>query len=224
MLPRALATATTLVLLIGAFSPVPVPAGGGPLLAGSDSPASDSALVCPSHSNPKRIRLWIQVTKWCGLPAVRGQAQFKLQMRIHNRHSDRSLDVSQDRIRLIVRNFDPDRWSPPRIGVRTTDRPIRTTYGGEQVWAVPANADGAYDMIRRGEATFATHWGASHLGPRETLNPGFHYGDLVFYVPSPQRGPGGIANVAGVAYVDGHEIIALCRPENWGPKVRAASF
>lgn len=196
------------------------PAGGPPS-------AEASALVCPSHSNISGLKFWIHVKQWCALPAVRGQAQFKLQMQIHNRDRDNALDIQQTRMRLIVHEFDPDQWTPPRYGATTYDRPIRTTYGGERVWAVPANADDAYDPNPLPGApnnlTFATHWGLTRLAPGATLNPGYHEGDLVFYVPAP-RHHGAIENVVGMAYVKGHEIIALCHPEDWGPKEPAGDF
>jgi hypothetical protein len=91
---------------------------------------------------------------------------------------------------------------------------------------VPANADGAYDTIPNHPQvlTFATHWGRSNLDPGETFHPAYHYGDLVFYVPTPRHGTGAMENVVGVAYVKSREIIALCPPESWGPHVPAASF
>lgn len=184
-------------------------------------------LVCPSHSNPSGLKFWIHVKQWCALPAVRGQAQFKLQMEIHNRDEHNALDIDQSRMRLIVHEFDPDHWTPPRYGATTYDRPIRTTYGGERVWAVPANANDAYDPNPLPGApenlTFATHWGLTRLEPGATLNPGYHEGDLVFYVPAP-RHDGALENVVGMAYVKGHEIIALCHPEDWGPKEPAEDF
>lgn len=184
-------------------------------------------LVCPSHSNPGGFKFWLHVKQWCALPGVRGQAQFKLQMEIHNRDTHNDLDIEQSRMRLLVREFDADRWSPPRHGPTTYDRPIRIAYGGEDVWAVPANANDAYDPNPLpgvpNNLTFATHWELTQLGPGATLNPGFHEGDLVFYVPAP-RHHGAIENVVGIAYVKGHEIIALCRPEDWGPKEPAGDF
>lgn len=184
-------------------------------------------LACPSHSNPSGLKFWIHVKQWCALPAVRGQAQFKLQMEIHNRDEHDALDIHQSRMRLIVHELDPDRWTPPRYGPTTYDRPIRTTYGGERVWAVPANANDAYDPNPlRGapeNLTFATHWGLTGLEPGATLNPGYHEGDLVFYVPAPKR-HGALENVVGMAYIKGHEIIALCHPEDWGPKEPAGDF
>jgi hypothetical protein len=189
--------------------------------------ATASHLVCPSRSNPSGLKFWIHVKQWCALPGVRGQAQFKLQMQIHNRDQHRSLDIQQSRIRLIVREFNPDHWSPPRFGPPTYDRPIGIAFRGEHVWAVPANADSAYDPNPiphvPNNLTFATHWGLSSLDPGGTLDPGYHEGDLVFYVPAPHH-HGAIQNVVGVAYVKGHEIIALCDPDDWGPKEPAGDF
>lgn len=217
---RALAA----LLLVAAILLQPGPASGHEaVLPGTEA----RMLGCPSHSNPSGLKLWIHVKQWCALPAVRGQAQFKLQMQIHNRDQEHSLDISQSHMRLVVREFDPDRWTPPRHGPTTHDRPIRTTYGGETVWAVPANADSAFDTNPiRGvpeNLTFATHWGLARLGPGATLNPGYHEGDLVFYVPAPHR-HGAIENVVGMAYLKGHEIIALCHPEDWGPREEAGDF
>ena len=177
------------LLILGSGAPAPAVAGSG---TGAKAPSAViSGLVCPSRSNPSGLKFWIHVKQWCALSAVRGQAQFKLQMQIHNRHRQHSLDIRQSRMRLIVREFDSDRWTPARRGQPTYDRPIRTTYGGKHVWAVPANADGAYDPNPLphipSNLTFATHWGISRLGPGDTLNPGYHEGDLVFYVPAPRH-------------------------------------
>jgi hypothetical protein len=216
-----LLTVVGAALLISANAPAAgsSPNGPGPALASSE-------LVCPSHSNPHGIKLWIHVTRWCGLHAVRGQAQFKIQMRIHNQSASHRLDIGLSRMRLIVHEFHLDKWTPARIGQPTTERPVRTTYAGQHVWAVPPNAEDAFDFLphHRGVGTFATHWGGSVLAPGATFNPNFHYGDLVFYVPAPHDGEGALDNVVGMAYVKGHEIIALCRPVDWGPKVPAASF
>lgn len=221
---RCLAALLTGLLIVVGTAPLG-PAAAAP--AGVLPSTEARALVCPSHTNPSGLKFWIHVKQWCAMPAVRGQAQFKLQMQIHNRDEDNALDIRQTRMRLIVHEFDPDRWTPPRYGATTYDRPIRTTYGGERVWAVPANADGAYDPNPLpgipDNLTFATHWGLTRLAPDATLNPGFHEGDLVFYVPAPRR-HGAIENVVGMAYVKGHETIALCHPEDWGPKEPAGEF
>jgi hypothetical protein len=189
--------------------------------------ATASGNGCLSRQNPEGIRLWIHVTHWCIVPGVRGQAQFKVQMRIHNQSRHR-LDIGQDRVRVIVRRFDPDHWSPARIGQPTLDRPVQTTFHGETVWAVPANADRAYDVFpNKPEPTHATHWPISQLGPKQTLNPHYHYGDLVYDLPMPRRKPprwSMIHNIVGVAYIKGRSIIALCRPASWGSHRPAGTF
>lgn len=214
------------ILGAGSVAPLTASAEAGSSREASAIATAASELVCPSHSNPHHIKLWIHVTRWCALPAVRGQAQFKLQMQIHNQSDRHDLDIGLSRMRLIVRDFDPDRWTPARVGESTIERPIPTTYGKEHVWAVPPNAEDAFDPLphRPGVGTFATHWGGSMLGPGETFNPHYHFGDLVFYVPAPRDGAGALDNVVGIAYVKGHEIIALCHPENWGHKVPAETF
>jgi hypothetical protein len=213
-----------LTLSIGATSVVGVGASGS-VTEVPDPVVTSSGTVCPSGHNPYDIKLWIHVTRWCAVPAVRKQIQFKVQMEIHNR-SDDSLDIGQDQIRLVVREFDPDEWTPPRYGQPTMDRPVQTIYRDERVWAIPANADGAYDPLpnRSGVLTFATHWGLSTLGPGETLKPRYHYGDLGFYVPMQHDGSKAIRNVVGIAYVKNRDIIALCPPDTWEYHVPAASF
>lgn len=226
-IPSRSFTISILVLLgVGPFVPLQVSAVRGAPHGSRTVATASSELVCPSHSNPHHIKLWIHVTRWCALPAVRGQAQFKIQMRIHNRDDQHRLDISHSRMRLIVHVFHADRWTPARVGEPTIERPIRTTYGREHVWAVPPNAEDAFDPLphQPGVGTFATHWGGSVLGPGKTFNPHFHFGDLVFYVPTPRDGSGALDNVVGIAYVKGHEIIALCHPWDWGPKVPAESF
>ncbi|HEV2791712.1 MAG TPA: hypothetical protein VGV69_10475 [Solirubrobacterales bacterium] len=217
------------LLLVGTLALLSVAAVSTPLSTASTSgpAATTSANGCASEHNSQGVKLWIHVTKWCIVPGVRKQAQLKVQMRIHNQ-SNRPLDISRDRIRVILREFDPDRWSPPRIGQPTRERPIRTTYRGESVWAVPANADSAYDMFPNKNApTHATHWVKSQLGPKETLNPHMHYGDLVYHLPIPQPKPRGwkaIHNVVGIAYTKGRDIIAICPPRTWGEHAEAGTF
>jgi hypothetical protein len=210
------------LLSIAAMAALPVAPAGA---AGPTATASGNG--CESEHNPQGIQLWIHVTKWCIVPGVRQQAQLKVQMRIHNQ-SDRRLYIGQDRIRVILREFDPDRWSPPQYGQPTLDRPVQTTYRGESVWAVPANADGAYDIFHnKPEPTHATHWPESQLGPKQTLNPHYHYGDLVYHLPIPHPKPPGwdaIHNVVGIAFVNGRDIIALCPPEAWGEHAPAGTF
>lgn len=209
-----------LVLLSATVSVIAPAASAGPA-------ATPFGNGCASEHNPQGIRLWIHVTKWCIVPGVRRQSQLKVQMRIHNQ-SDRRLYIGQDRIRVILRSFDPDDWSPASIGQPTLDRPVQTTYHGESVWAVPANADGAYDVFpNKPEPTHATHWPESQLGPKGTLNPHFHYGDLVYHLPIPHPKPPGwdaIHNVVGIAFVNGRDIIALCPPDSWGEHAEAGIF
>ncbi len=189
----------------------------------------DLGIGCPSPPGaPHGTRIWIHVTRWCSLPGVRGQAQFKLQMQIYNR-GKHTLGIGQEHMRLIVKQFNVRQWSPPRYGRPTTERPFRTSYLGEHVWAVPANAEDAYDPILHvpGDLTFATHWGQNQLAPGMTFNPSFHSGDLVFYVPDLAHDPHGratSADVLGIAYVYGREIVVMCPTEHWGPKVPAGSF
>lgn len=185
-----------------------------------------SAFVCPSGHNRYDIHLWLHVTKWCLEPGVRKQKQLKVQMLIHNRDRRHSLDLGQERIRLIVHWFDRRRWSPPRIGSPTRDRPVRTVYEGKRVWAIPANAERAYDLIphQPGVGTFATHWRVSRLSPGATLRPHYHYGDLVFYMPTPPSRRPAIRNIVGVAYVKNADIIALCPPSKWEKHVTSGSF
>lgn len=195
----------------------------------SSGPPAELGIGCPSPPGaPDAINVWIHVTQWCDLPGVRGQAQFKLQMQIYNSGS-RTLGIGQEHIRLIVATLDPRKWSPPREGAETIERPFRTTYLGHRVWAVPANAEDAFDPIPYipGDLTFATHWGLSRLAPGRTFNPSYHSGDLVFYVPYLPDDPRGVAteeDVQGIAYMYGRDIVVLCPKGHWGKKEPAASF
>lgn len=221
-MPLKTLVVSSLVLLSTATGATSVASADGPVRV-----AEHSSNGCVSRHNPYGIRLWIHVTRWCIVPGVRQQAQLKVQMRIHNR-SDRRLDIGRTRIRVILRHFDPDKWTPAQIGQPTPDRPVQIRYRGDSVWAVPANADGAYDVFpNKSEPTHATHWLRSDLGPKQTLNPHFHYGDLVFHLPIPHPKPRGwetIDNVVGIAFVKGRDIIALCPPRTWGEHAPAGTF
>jgi hypothetical protein len=167
------------------------------------------------------------VSKWCVLGGVRKQLQVKVQMEIHNRDKQHWLDVRQDKIRLVVRHFDRARWTPPR-GFPMSDRPIRTIYQGEQVWAIPANPEESFDPLphQPGAGTFATHWYATRLPPGGTLVPHKHYGDLVFYLPIPpsRYRPVVKRNIVGIAYVKNADVIALCPPHKWEEHARPEDF
>lgn len=184
---------------------------------------------CPSPAGaPHGIKLWLHITKWCALPGVRGQAQFKLQLQIQNRGSH-TLGIGVEHLRLIVASFNPRRWSPPRVGQATLERPFATSYLGHRVWAVPPNAENAYDPVPgiKNDLTFATHWGQEGISPGRTFNPAYHSGDLVFYVPylpDDPRGDTTYEDVVGMAYVYGREVVVMCPKGNWGPKLRAADF
>ena len=225
---KMLSTVTVLALVT--FS---IPPTDG-IAVTSSKPSSGVAasldLGCPSPPGaPQGIQVWIHVTKWCGLPAVRGQAQFKLQLQIYD-SGKRTLGIRQEHLRLIVAHFNVARWSPPRDGQTTTERPFRTTYHGQHVWAIPPNAEDAYDPVPGipGDLTFATHWGQAQVAPGRVFRPSYHNGDLVFYVPYlPHDYPGGAAtagDVLGMAYVYRDEIVVLCPKERWGPKEPAATF
>jgi hypothetical protein len=216
-----------LLLLPALLAAATVPAAGA--TSGSlPPPATESAYVCPSGKNPYDIHLWLHVSKWCIDPAVRKQLEIKVQMEIHNRDKRHWLDIHQDKIRLVVHGFDRDRWTPPRIGSPTLDRPIRTTYAGERVWAIPANAERAYDPLphQPGIGTFATHWHGTRLGPGDTFVPHKHYGDLVFYLPVPEHRfrPVITRDIIGIAYVKNADIIALCPPSKWEEHVSSGEF
>jgi hypothetical protein len=220
-----------LVLLAAGAIGIPWTAGTASASSGSHSGLSASLdLGCPSPPGaPHGIQLWLHVTQWCGLPAVRGQAQFKLQLQIYD-SGKYTLGIRQEHLRLIVADFDIAKWSPPRYGPQTTERPFRTTYHGQHVWAIPPNAEDAYDPVSGipGDLTFATHWGQAQLTPGQIFRPSYHNGDLVFYVPYlPHDYPGGSAtaeDVLGMAYVYRDEIVVLCPKERWGPKEPAATF
>lgn len=194
-------------------------------------PPPHLGIGCPSPPGAQHgIQIWIHVIQWCDLPAVRGQAQFKLQMEIYNR-GRRTLGIGQEHMRLIVADLDLSRWSPPRDGSVTTEQPFQTTYLGRRVWAVPANAEDAYDPNPMpgvsDNLTFATHWGQSRLAPGATFRPSFHSGDLVFYVPYLPHDPHGLAteaDVLGIAYVYGREIVVMCPKEHWGHREPAPTF
>jgi hypothetical protein len=180
---------------------------------------------CPSPpGSPRGIKVWIRVRRWCALPAVRRQAQYKLQVKIHN-SSSRTLDISRPHIRLIVKHFKRRQWTPPRIGAPTRERPFRTRYNGRRVWAIPPNAERAYDVKSRNEWTFATHWNAYSLRPGRTFRPRRHKrGAAVFYLPYGGNRARTLRGVMGLAYVDGRDIIVMCPKRRWGPKVPAGSF
>ena len=198
-----------------------------PVASAASAADEEIALGCPSPPDPvHRIRVWVRVVKWCGNPAVRGQAQVKLQIRVKN-IGRKPLDLSRGRFRLIMRHFNRRRWTPPRIGATTTDRPFTTDYRGTRVWAIPPNADGAYDETPR-TATFASHWNTSGtLTPGETFTPidrrgpdDSGRGSVVFYIPIEADSRHALSGVLGLAYVDGSDILVLCPTSHWGPRVR----
>ncbi len=187
--------------------------------------AKASGFVCPTGRNPYDIHAWIHVTKWCIVPGVRDQVQVKLQMKIHNGSNTRDLDISQDQFRLIVRRFDSAHWTPARIGSPTVAQPIHTTYRGTGVWAIPSDAEEAYDTIPHepNNLTFATHWYGTTLAPGATFVPHFHYGDLVFYLPRLHHlSP--LQDIVGIAFMHDSDIIALCEPHVWGEHAYAGTF
>lgn len=191
-------------------------------------PPEDIALGCPSPSGaPGGVQVWLHIVRWCALPAVRGQAQFKLQLQIYNK-GKHTLGIKLEHLRLIVAHFNESKWTPP---APVNERPFETTYDGEQVWAIPPNAEDAADPNPLpGEPdnyTFATHWGQTQLAPGGVFNPSFHVGDLVFYVPYLPYDREGIAtrnDVLGMAYVYEGEIVVMCPKRRWGHKEHAEDF
>jgi hypothetical protein len=227
---------TTAILALVGFGVLNVSSRAQAALLGSESGteadlgvASSEDLGCPSPpSAPHGIQVWLRVTKWCGLSAVRGQAQIKLQLQIYN-SGRRTLGIRPEHLRLIVASFNVDRWSPARTGQTTSERPFRTIYHHEPVWAVPPNAEDAYDPIPGvpHDKTFATHWGQTQLSPGEIFHPSYKRGDLVFYLPYLANDPRGQAtaeDIIGMAYVYRDEIVLLCPKERWGSKEPANTF
>jgi hypothetical protein len=200
---------------------------GSAATVGSPPPpvATRLGFVCPTGHNPYDIDAWIHVTKWCIVPGVRNQVQVKLQMEIHNRSDKHSLDINQDNFRLIVRDFRIADWTPARLGAATLAQPIHTTFRGEGVWAIPADAEESYDTIPHEprNLTFATHWYGSTLAPGATFVPHYHYGDLVFYLPrTDQLKP--LQNVVGIAFMKNSDVLALCEPDVWEKHAPAGTF
>jgi hypothetical protein len=189
------------------------------------SPAYASSLGCHSApGQPQDIAVWIYVRKWCGNPAVRGQLQIKVQVRVTN-EGRRPLDISRKHFVLIVTSLNRSKWSPPRIGHAPTEVPFKTTYKGHHVWAIPANYDRAYDQLPQDPdyGTFATHWGGTTLRPGATFWPIDHQrGALVFYRPIIKHQQELRDGVLGVAYVNGRHIVVMCN--EWGPQVRETTW
>jgi hypothetical protein len=209
-----------------------LPTFAHPAVSAASRADEQLALGCPSPPDPvHKIRVWVRVVKWCGNPAVRGQAQVKLQLRVKN-IGRKPLDLSPGHFRLIVRHFDRRRWTPPRVGASTTDRPFVTTHDGTRVWAVPPNADGAFDPITSEVGTFASHWNTSGtLAPGATFvpidrRPGktSGRGSLVFYIPIDPRHRRALYGVLGLAYVEQQDILVLCPTSHWGPRVSEVDF
>jgi hypothetical protein len=182
-------------------------------------PPEDLGLGCPSPSGaPQGIQVWLRVVKWCGLPAVRGQAQFKLQLRIYNK-GKHTLGIGLEHLRLIVAKFNLAKWTPP---AGTYERPSRITVENQRLWAIPPNGEDAADPNplpgKPNNYTFATHWGQTRLGPGQVFNPSKHVGDVVFYVPYLPHDPQGVAtrnDVLGMAYVVEGELVVMCPKERW---------
>jgi hypothetical protein len=105
---------------------------------------------------------------------------------------------------------------PPRIG-QPTERPSAITYQGHRVWAVPANANRAYDDdAATGYVGFATHWDVpTYLASGATFFKATRYeGDLAYYVPETsvtldQYGNPVLHGFIGVAYVSNGHVIAV---------------
>jgi hypothetical protein len=179
---------------------------------------------CPSPYRPGGQSLRLKVTKWCGLAAPHGQWQLKLQLSITNTGT-RPLGIALTHIRLAMAHFEPARWRPP--STEPGQRPFVSTYQGRRVWLVPASPDGAAEPNPppRGNFTFATHWNApTPLAPHSTFRPGFHRGDAVFFVPRAAHRGSELDDIVGIAYVNGPDVLDICPPERWGPKVAAGSF
>jgi hypothetical protein len=204
-----------------------LPRGPVPLQSAFADVAGTIDLGCPSPPGaPGGQSLRIKVVKWCGLDAPRSQWQIKLQLAFTNT-ARKPLDISLVHVRLAMTHFNPAKWTPP--STQPGQRPFKSTYEGRSLWLVPANPDGAAEPYPppRGNFTFATHWYTSFsLGPGQTSHPAFHKGDVVFYVPrsAQQTQRGALDGVVGIAYVDGPDVIDVCPPERWPPKVPAASF
>jgi hypothetical protein len=210
----------------------PPPPPDGPELV-----TADAGCGIPEREKRRRA-LRLKVLMWCAPPGVRGQYQYKLKVSVKNTGTE-PLDVRAENFALLWRRLEPERWSAPQIGGAGARRPRRVTYEGERYWAIAANPNGSYDTISEEEATFTTKWSYQRLRPRQTslhlrdssvslvvedrggrtrvrFNPGED--DLVFYVPkSAVRRE---ANFAGLAYVPGDRVIALCPQRFWGPKVQ----
>lgn len=164
------------------------------------------------------------MTKWCGLAAPHGQWQLKLQLSITNTGT-KPLGIGLTHIRLAMAHFQPAKWHP--AGVTPGQRPFVSTYEGRRVWLIPATPDGAAEPNPppSGNFTFATHWKApTPLPAHTTFHPGFHRGDAVFYAPRAPHSHNQLAGVVGIAYIDGPDVLDICPPERWGPKLPAASF
>lgn len=188
-------------------------------------------LGCPTNEPAGHPKLTLKVVYWCALPTpFQNQAQFKFKIRVTNTGRT-PLDLSQTHWRLLLTSFAVKRWVPPRIG-QPTERPLVITYGGRHVWAVPANANRAYDFdANTGYAGFATHWDVpSYLAPgRSFFDAAKKRGDLAYYVPATsatidENGNLVLHGFIGLAYVHDGRVIALAPRKQWGRRLPANAF
>jgi hypothetical protein len=191
---------------------------------------------------PAGVRLRLKVVMWCAPKAVRGQYQYKLKVLVKNTGKSR-LDIRRERFVLLWRTLNPIRWSPPPAGAPSPPRKVQ--YRDRDYWAISANLEGVAEPLPdRRYATFATHWSHTSLAPGQrslrpkknglalryqdrdgtlkTIRFNYHEDDLVFYVPVATVNRD--RNFLGLAYHDGHRVIALCPQDKWGPKVPPNAF
>lgn len=185
------------------------------------------AVGCPLQEVGGRPLVSIRVRKWCNLPGPHNQVLFKLKVSIHNASSQTfAIDISH--WRLLVSDFKQGRWRPPPSSY-PTGRPTVVRWAGRAWWAIPANPNGAAepDPYSPGLLTFATHWTGRILPPGGNyFRPGFHEGDLVFYVPDndPAHPHTELSGDVALAYFAGRTPTAVAPFSQWGPRADAASF
>jgi hypothetical protein len=197
-------------------------AAARPAHASTTYPPQLLSVGCPSPAgSPDGVSVWIHVTHWCALPAVRRQIQVKLQMAVINT-GKHPLEIGSTHFGLVLTQFNPKRWSPPKDGPPPPQRPFQSSYQGHRYWVVPANAPGAYDPVPGvpGDLTFATHFNPRVLQPGQYFRPSYHNGDVVFYVPTPGRSIP--QTVIGAAFLEGDNIEVICA--KWSGHTSADNF
>jgi len=191
----------------------------------SASPSEVSASCPPISDKPSvQPKVELEIVKWCvHISFLTDLLEVKVKPAIINL-SQGPIDISLSSWFLVISaDADKSKWVPAE-GLRVGSV-VQIEVDGITGWAIPPNADGAFETIQMDGveiASYATHWNQTTLEQNENyVDPDVKEGDIVWWAPYLQvqcdeiTGDCTTEDILGIAIVNDGRVIAYSPASAW---------